>query len=167
MEQRIAACACGTVRLRLAGPPIMTAVCYCDDCQAGARKMEAMGAAPGFHDAWGGTPYVTVRDDSLAVVQGEDRLVGVKLREHAPTTRYLATCCNTPVYLKRRPGWWTSVYCTSLGEDAPPIQARGQTRHAAGPRPLPGDVPSYRSFPPQLLAKLTTARLAMWLAPRR
>jgi hypothetical protein len=164
--ERIAACACGQVRMRVTGKPIMTAVCHCADCQAGARQLEAMGASPSFHDAWGGTPYVTLRDDRLGEVEGRDRLVGVKLKDDAPTTRFMASCCNTPMYLKHGPGWWTSVYRGTLGQEAPAIEARGQTRHAVRPGTLPDDAPSYPGFPPQLLLRLLSARLMMWLSPR-
>jgi uncharacterized membrane protein len=152
------------VRLPIIGAPILTAVCYCDDCQAGARQLEALGASPDFHDAWGGTPYVTMRDDRLGEVEGADRLKAVKLQEGSPTTRYIATCCNSPMYLKYRPGWWTSVYRNRLGQDAPRIEVRGQVRHAVGPAPLPDDVPAYRSFPAPLFPRLIAARLMMWAA---
>jgi hypothetical protein len=147
----------------LAGAPILCGVCYCDDCQAAARQIEAGGAAGDFHDAWGGTGYVTMRDDRLVVAQGADRLTGVKLSDAAPTTRFIATCCNSPVYLKFGAGWWTSVYRARLGPDAPPVEMRSQTRHAQGSPPR--DVPTYRAIPLRLFARLFTARLAMWLRP--
>lgn len=161
----MAACTCGQVRLELAGPPILCGVCYCDDCQAAAGKLEADGASGEFHDAWGGTPYVTVRDDRLVVAQGADRLTGVKLRDGAPTTRFIATCCNCPVYLKYRPGWWASVYRARLGPDAPPNEMRSQTRYARETDHLPHDVPAYRGIPLRLFARLLGARMAMWLRP--
>jgi len=161
MEERIASCACGRVRLRLTGRPIIAAVCYCDDCQAGARQLEAAGAPPSFHDPWYGSPYVTMRDDRLAVAEGADRLAGHKLRDDAPTTRYLATCCQTPMYLKHRPGWWTSVYRSALGADAPALEMRSQVQHVADPVDLPTDLPTYRSFPLTLIVRLMAARLAI------
>jgi hypothetical protein len=167
MEQRIASCACGAVRFALSGPPILAAICYCDDCQAGAAQLEALGAAPDFHDARGGTPYVTVRDDRLALLDGGDRLKGVKLRDDAPTTRFIATCCDTPTHLKHAPGWWTSVYAGRLGVDAPPMAMRSQVRHARGDAPLPTDLPTYQGFAPGLIFRLIGARIAMWLAPAR
>jgi len=160
-DRRVAACRCGQVRLELVGPPILAGVCYCDDCQAAAARLEAQGASGDFHDAWDGTAYVTMRDDRLVVAKGADRLSGFKLREDAPTTRFVATCCNSPVYLKYAPGWWTSVYRARVGADAPPIDMRSQTRHARGA--LPADVPAFAGIPLRLFARLLGARLAMAL----
>jgi hypothetical protein len=152
------------VRLTLTGPAILAGVCYCDDCQAAARRMQADGASPDVHDAWGGTGYVTLRDDRLIVSQGADRLTPLKLGDGAPTTRFVATCCNCPVYLKYAPGWWTSVYRARLGPDAPANEMRSQTRYAEA-QSLPDDLPAYRGIPLRLFGRLLMARLAMWLRP--
>lgn len=162
-DERVASCECGRVRLRVSGAPIITAVCYCDDCQAGARKLEEAGAHTGFRDPWGGTPYATYRDDRLALVEGAALLSGVKLGEGAPTTRFVATCCGTAIYLKHAPGWWTSVYRARFGDDAPPIELRNQVRFLPDRSVLPKDLPVWRSFAPVLIARLLRARLAMWL----
>src|SRR6266567_4720089 len=56
MTTRYASCACGRVRCRAVGKPILSAVCYCDDCQEGARQIEILPNAASFRDADGGTP---------------------------------------------------------------------------------------------------------------
>lgn len=124
MIERVASCRCGKVRLRAAGDPILCAVCYCVDCQAAAERLEALGAAPDFHDAWLGTPYATYRDDRMACVEGEAGLEAVKLTGTSPTTRYVASCCGSPMYLKFGPGWWTSIYRARFGDDAPRLELR-------------------------------------------
>src|SRR4249920_883998 len=108
--ERIASCACGKVRIKAMGRPIMSAVCYCEDCQAAVHQLEAQGAGKDFHDAWDGTGYATYRDDRLSTIEGASLLEGFKLRDSAPTTRYVTTCCKSAMYLKHGPGWWTSLY---------------------------------------------------------
>ena len=162
-HDRVAACACGRVRLKASGAPIITAVCYCDDCQAGAHKLEEAGAHASYRDSWGGTPYATYRDDRLAMLAGGALLSGVKLAEGAPTTRVWASCCGTPIYLKYARGWWTSVYRERFGDTAPPLELRNQVRFLSDPSVLPRDLPIWRSFAPVLIARLLRARLAMWL----
>jgi hypothetical protein len=153
------------VRFEALGSPIVCAVCYCDDCQAGARQLEALGARTAFKDTLGGAPYMTFRDDAVRCVQGEELLHGVKLRDDAPTTRFIATCCQSPMYLKYAPGWWVSMYRDRFGDDAAPVQFRSQTQHAQAA--LPRDIPTYRNFPPALLLRLLKARLGMLLVPMK
>jgi hypothetical protein len=160
--ERIASCACGKVRFQAVGRPIVASVCYCDDCQAGGRQLEAMGAAPTFHDEWRGSPYATYRDLGLTCLEGREFLQGVKLRADAPTTRFIATCCKSPVYLKYAPGWWTTVYRVRFS-DPPPLEFRSSTQYAPPGSVLPNDVPVYRSFPPKLFARLFVAGIAQLL----
>src|SRR6185437_6203938 len=53
-----ASCACGNVELELRGPPIMIVSCYCDSCQEGGRRIEALPNAPPVLQPDGGTPYI-------------------------------------------------------------------------------------------------------------
>ena len=159
MTERNATCACGKVCIKALGRPIICSICYCDDCQAGARQLEALGANGEFHDAFGGTPYMVYRDDWIACVEGRKFLQGVKLRDDAPTTRFIATCCQSPMYLKYAPGWWTSLYRNRFGDDAAPIAFRSQIQYALLGATLPQDVPVYRSFPLALFAPLLKARM--------
>ncbi len=163
MIERTASCACGRVRLRLTGAPILGAACCCADCQAGGRLIEARPNAPLIRDAVGATPYLIYRDDRFACIAGEDALEGVKLAPDAPTTRYVAACCNSGMYLKHAPGWWTSVYRARAGADAPPVAFRNKTASLPEGAVVPDDIPSYRGFPPQLILRLLAARLAMML----
>ena len=157
MIERIAACRCRKVCLSARGEPIVCAICYCPDCQAGGRLLESHGASNDFRDAWDGMPYATYRNDRLQVVEGQSLIEGVKLRPDAPTTRYMTTCCNSAMYLKYGPGWWSSIYRSRLGDAAPQIQMRNKVAHAKNRATLPADVPTYESFPPTLFAKLLLA----------
>jgi len=104
LKSRHAGCACGAVRFKAVGAPILGAACYCDDCQKGGARIEALPGAPGFREPDGGTPYLTYRDDRFTCTAGEDRLVDYKLAERAPTRRVVASCCNSALFLKFGPG---------------------------------------------------------------
>jgi hypothetical protein len=157
VPERIASCNCGRVRIRALGRPIVSAACYCADCQAGGRLLEEAGAPNDFRDAWGGTAYLVYRDDRL---DGPDGAVqGFRIREGAPTTRFIASCCKSAMYLKYGPGWWTSFYRVRFGDTAPPLEMRNNVGHVQGLAALPSDVPAYPGFPPRLFGKLLLARL--------
>ena len=164
MIERSAVCACGRVRLKLAGAPILSAACCCADCQAAGRLIEARPHAAPIRDAYGGTPYLIYRDDRFACVAGEDALEGVKLSDAATTTRYVATCCNSGMYLKHGPGWWVSVYRARVADDPPPIALRNKVASLPAGVTVPADIPAYPGFPPQLILRLLAARLAMMFA---
>ena len=59
---------------------------------------------------------------------------GHKIRMESATTRVVAACCNSAMFLNFEKGHWFSV---------------------------PSDVPSYSSFPFRFVAKLVAARIAM------
>jgi hypothetical protein len=167
MAERIASCACGQVRIRAIGRPLASAVCYCSDCQAGGRQLEAAGAQADFRDRWGGSPYMTYRNDRLETIAGETLLKGYKLKDDAPTTRYVASCCNSAVVLRFGPGFWSSLYRVRFGDDAAPIEFRTQTANIPDPSVLPRDVPAYRSFGPRLFLRLVTGGLGTLLGRLR
>ena len=160
--EQSASCACGRVRLKMVGAPILSAACCCSDCQSAGRLIEARPGAAPVRDEFGGTPYLIYRDDRFACVGGAEALEGIKLSDKAPTTRYVATCCNSGMYLKFAPGWWTSVYRARV-DDPPPLKMRNKVASLPPDVTLPRDIPAYRGFPPQLLTLLLSARLAMWL----
>ncbi|HEY2752130.1 GFA family protein, partial [Phenylobacterium sp.] len=148
--ERRASCACGQVRLRLVGAPILSAACCCSDCQAAGRLIEARAHAAPIRDEFGGTPYLIYRNDRFACVAGAEALEGVKISEGAPTTRYVATCCNSGMYLKFAPGWWTSVYRARVLDDPPPVKMRNKVASLPPGAVLPRDIPAYPGFPMQL-----------------
>jgi hypothetical protein len=137
-------------------------VCYCDDCQQGARNIEALPNAVSFRDADGGTPLLTYRDDRFKCLSGAQLLVGHKIKEDAPTRRMVASCCNSAMFLKYAPGFWVSAYRARFeGGDLPPIEMRNQIEHRRADSALPNDAPCYRGFPMRLFAKIIAARAAM------
>ena len=158
---RTSSCACGRVRFEATGTPILSAVCYCADCQEGGRRIEALPNAAAVRDADGGTPYLTYRDDRFRCLSGAELLTDLKLRDSAPTRRSVASCCNSGMFLKFGPGHWTSAYRARFEGDLPPIEMRNQTKARTSDTPLPDDAPSYAGFPPGLFLRLIRARIAM------
>ncbi len=157
-------CACGRVRCEASGKPIASAVCYCEDCQEGARRIEALPEAPRFREADGGVASLVYRDDRFKCSSGEELLAAYRLKEDSPTRRMVASCCNSGMFLKFEPGFWISAFRARFeGDDVPPIQMRNQIEHRRADSELPRDAPGYRGYPTRLLAKLMMARLAMWL----
>jgi len=163
MTTRFASCACGRVQCKAVGEPILSAVCYCDDCQEGARQIEVLPDATSFRDADGGTPYLTYRDDRFSCTTGEELLVDYRIRERTPTRRVVASCCNSAMFLKFGPGFWVSAYRARFEGDLPPLEMRTQTRFRRANTDLPHDVPNYGRFGMRLFAKLVTARVSMFL----
>ncbi len=161
----IASCACGAVTVEAAGRPITSAVCYCDDCQAGARQVEAMPGAPRVQDGDGGTSYVFYRKDRVRTASGAELLHALKLKPNSATNRVMATCCNSAMFLNFDDAkHWVNVYRSRLRGDPPPLEMRFGTRFRPSGVELPNDVPSYPGYPFRLIAKLILARLAMLIS---
>jgi hypothetical protein len=159
-----AICSCGKVEVRAFGAPIFSAACYCDDCQRGAAEIEALPHAPAVRDAAGGTAYLLYRKDRFECSEGADLLRPFKLKQTSPTNRVVAACCNSAMFVNFDRGpHWVSAYRARFQGDLPPLQARICTKFKPDGTPLPDDVPSYKSFPPGLIIKLLSSRIAMAL----
>ena len=159
---RLAQCACGQVRYQAMGAPILTAVCYCKDCQSGGQIIELLPNAAPLRDADGGTPYLTYRDDRWQCVEGESLLKGYRINEQSQTRRFVAQCCNSAMFLKYEPGFWVSTYRYRYLDEVPPLQFRNQIRSRKSDLAIPEDAPAFQRFPLRMFAKLMAARLAMW-----
>jgi hypothetical protein len=157
----IARCSCGGVEYQMAGGPIVSLVCFCNDCQAGSQQLEALPGAGSVRDSDGGTAYVVYRKDRLRCVRGVELLKNHKVREGSATSRVAASCCNSPMVM-----WfddakhWVPVYRARLVGAAPSAEMRICTKSAPGSSHR-SDVPSYPGYPIKLLAKLLAARIAM------
>ena len=163
MHISIARCACGSVVLETTGPPILSAACYCDDCQEGARQIEALPDAQPVPGPDGGTEYLLFRKDRVKCSKGAGQLRDYRIRSGSPTRRVVAACCNSAMFLEVRKGHWLSVYRARFEADALPVQMRIQTKFRPEEREIPRDVPSYPKVPFTLIAKLLAARVAMAL----
>lgn len=159
-----ATCTCGSVEVKAFGKPIVSAACYCDDCQKGAAQIEALPKAPAVRDTDGGTAYMLFRKDRFECSKGAELLKPHKLKETSPTNRVVATCCNSAMFVNFDRGpHWISAYRARFRGDLPPLQARICTKFKPEGVVLPEDVPSYRSYPPSFIVKLLASRIAMAL----
>ncbi|MDI3563479.1 GFA family protein [Bradyrhizobium sp. Arg816] len=159
-----ATCACGSVEVRASGKPIVSAACYCDDCQNGAAQIEALPNSPAVRDPDGGTAYMLYRKDRFECSRGAEHLQPRKLKDTSPTNRVVATCCNSAMFVNFDRGpHWVSAYRARFHGDLPPLQARICTKFKPDGVVLSDDVPSYRSYSPGFIVKLLASRIAMAL----
>jgi hypothetical protein len=157
----MASCSCGNVEFEATGVPILSVACYCDDCQEGSRRIEALPNALPVRDPDGGTAYLLYRKDRVKCSKGEQFLQDLRLRDKSPTKRVVATCCDSAMFLDFEKGHWLSVYRARFAGDVPPLQMRIQTRFRPKDSEVPSDIPSYAAFPIKFIGKLLAARVAM------
>jgi hypothetical protein len=137
-------------------------VCYCDTCQEGSRRIEALPGAPSVREADGGTAYVSYRKDRVVCSRGSDLLKEHALAQSARTKRVVASCCNSAMMMRfDGPEHWIPIYRARFDANPPAIQMRICTAFAPDNTTIPADVPSHRDYPPALMMKLLTSRLAM------
>ncbi len=157
----IARCVCGNVEYEATGAPILSVACYCDDCQAGSRQIEALPNAPPVLDPDGGTAYVLYRKDRLRCAKGGGLVQGHKLTQKTATNRAVATCCNSAMAMTFDDSkHWVPVYRGRV-QGAPPIEMRICTKFAPDNGKIPGDVPADPGFSARFIGKLLRARIAM------
>lgn len=160
----IARCACGNVEYETIGAPILGVACYCDDCQEGARRIEALPGAPPVRDPDGGVAYILFRKDRLRCTKGDGLLQTQKLKPKTDTNRVVATCCNSAMVMAFDDSkHWVPVYRSRIEGAAPPVDMRICTKFAANAAAIPRDVPAYPGFSFRFIWKLLGARLAMAL----
>jgi hypothetical protein len=160
--KRIIQCNCGCVQMEARGSPILTVVCYCDDCQEGARQIEALPDAQTLREADGGTACVLYRKDRVSFIKGETLLGTSKIKQNSATSRLVATCCNSAMLMKFDDGrHWTPVYRVRIKDDPPPLQMRICTKFKAANVTIPSDVPGYPGYPVKMMGKLVIAWIPM------
>ncbi len=155
---RVSQCACGRVTGEARGKPFLNAACYCVDCQKAGREIEALPDAQRVCTCDGGTEYMTFRDEQWQIVEGQNLLTGIKLGPNAPTTRYVATCCNSAMFLKNKYGFWVSTYKNRFVDDVPPLEWRHKLNSRSSDLVVPDEVPFYNGFPLRLWIRILKAR---------
>jgi hypothetical protein len=159
-----ATCSCGAVELKASGQPIVSAVCYCEDCRKGADQIEALPGAGAIRDPDGGTAYILYRKDRIACFKGAELLKSYKLKESSVTNRVVAACCNSAVFMNFDKGpHWVSAYRARFHGELPPLQLRICTKSKPDNVALPDDVPSHSGYPPGFIVRLLASRVAMLL----
>ena len=160
--QLTARCACGKVEMRAIGAPVARAICYCDDCQAAGRQIEALPGAQPVLDADGGSNFIVYRKDRYSCTQGAEHLQNHKLKDASPTKRVVAACCNSAMYIGFDDAkHWVSAYRARFEAGPGPVQVRMCTKFKPEGVTLPADVPNHAGYPPGFLFKLLGARVAM------
>jgi hypothetical protein len=163
-NSRIVRCSCGSVELEAVGPPILSVICYCDDCQEGAHQIEALPGTSPLQQTDGGTACVLYRKDRLNYTKGASLLQSYKINENSATSRVVATCCNAAMIMKFDDSrHWIPVYQRRFQGDAPPVQMRICTKFKPGNGVVQGDVPSYPGYPLKMMGKLAVAWIPMLL----
>jgi hypothetical protein len=161
----IAACICGGVEIEVVGTPITSVVCYCDDCQEGARQIEALPGAPAILDATGGSAYLVYRKDRVSCSKGAALLKPLKIRATSVTNRVIAACCNSAMLLNFDDSkHWIDIYRERVRGTAPPTQMHMCTRFKRPVHEVPHGIPGYSGYPVKFLAQLAKARVVMSLA---
>lgn len=157
-------CLCGQVALEAVGTPIASVVCYCDDCQEGARQLRSLPNTVPIEEPDGGTAYLAYRKDRVRQVKGASLLRPLKIREDSATNRVIATCCNAPMLLNFDDGkHWVDLYRSRCHGHVPPVQMRICTKFKPEGGTIPTDAPRYPRYPVALLMKLALAKAAMVL----
>jgi hypothetical protein len=146
------------------GAPIISAVCYCDDCQAAARQIEALPNAPLVKDRDGGTSYIIYRKDRVECSSGQEYLQTYKLNPDSATKRMVASCCHSALFLGFDDSkHWVDIYRSRVEGEAPAPELRLCTRFKPLPDDGPTPIPGYPGYPLRFIARLLVARIAMWL----
>lgn len=128
-NSRAVRCTCGNVEFNAIGDPIVSVVCYCDDCQAGGHTIEALPNAQAVVDPDGGTPFDNYRKDRFRCVKGEPLLKNHKIRDDSPTNRVVATCCNSMMMMTFDDSkHWIPVHRARLQGTNSPLQMRIATK---------------------------------------
>jgi hypothetical protein len=157
-----AACFCGKVEIEAVGRPIAAVICYCDDCQAAAKQIEAMPSAPRFRACDGGTGVVVFRKDRVRWISGKSLLKKLKSRADSPTNRQLATCCNSAMLLDFDDSkHCVDIYSARVKGTVPRPEFLVCTKFAANSPNNSDGVPAYPGYAPKLLIRLLRARIAM------
>jgi hypothetical protein len=156
-----ATCQCGKVRFEAAGPPILTASCYCTSCQQAGGQFEQLAAAPPVLDADGGTGMILYRKDRVQCVMGQEHLREYRLKPESPTRRVIATCCNSAMFLDFTKGHWLSMFRNRFGMDTPPVDIRIMTKERRAGVELADDLPNYSGTSGKAMLKLIGAWAAM------
>lgn len=162
MGTRTVRCACGSVELEASGPPITSVVCYCDTCQEGSRRIEALAGAPAVLGPDGGTGYVMYRKDRVQYAKGAELLKGYKVEEKSSTFRVVASCCNSAMVMRFDDAkHWVPIYRARFAGDVPSLQWRICTKFKRADAVIPPDVPSSAMYPAGFMWKLLTSKLSM------
>ena len=149
-----ALCACGRTEFAGTGQPLLVIACYCDDCQAASQQINARPGGHGGARADGGTVSTLYRKDRVRALRGAELLVDLKLRPSSPTTRVIASCCNSNM-LTRFDNWLPFVALRSYSNaDAIQPQLCIHTKFAPDRGKIAHGVPLHGGIPFGMVMKI-------------
>jgi hypothetical protein len=159
----IAHCACGRAEFEAIGKPFATISCYCDDCQAAGKLIDAMPGHSGL-EADGGTVSVLFRKDLVRRGRGGELLVEHKLRPSSHAARLLASCCNSNLATVFD-NWVPMAALRTFSVNVDSVQPEKciNTRYAPDPSKLARDLPQAARVPASLLFKVLLAGVELAL----
>ena len=156
-------CACGKATIEVIGSPIMHVACYCSDCQAGGLQIEELPGAAPVLEPDGGTSFLLYRKDRVKYAPVDHLLRPYKIKATSPTSRYVATCCNSAMFLNFEHGHWLTMYRKRFAGNVSPLQMRVCTKSKRSDVNLPSDVPNHETHSLGFFAKLLAAWIPMLL----
>ena len=155
-------CACGQVRLTVAGRPIVSAECCCNSCRTASATFEGLPGARRVREPNGATRYELYRKDRVRILSGSAHIREFRLKPNSHTRRVVAACCNTPLFTELESGHWLSLYGRLWPAGTlPPLEMRTMTSDLPDPSVLANDIPNAREYTGSFMWKLLTAWIAM------
>lgn len=159
-------CACGRTAFEARGRPLATVACYCEDCRAAGRAIDAWPNGRGGVAADGGMVSSIFRKDRVRCVSGRELLVGHKLRPESHTTREIATCCNSSV-ATRFDNQTPIVTLRTFAQEAQLIPDMCvHTKRAPDAQLISHAAPRHAGVPLELIVKVVAASIGLALARR-
>jgi len=127
MDERIAQCGCGRLRIRVRGEPVFVAACHCDFCQ------KHTGSAFRLNSIFGEDQIIEITGDSSVYNGLEIDGVGIAGSDEAGVSFHFCPTCGSTVYWRGDlvPGG----YCIAVGSfvepdfPKPTLEAWTELRH--------------------------------------
>jgi len=154
----LSSCQCGDVQFKAQAEPAFNVVCYCKDCQDAGQVIAPNTGSETLLEADGGTAYSAVLDKDWVCVSGKDKLREHKLKPDSLTSRFVATCCDSPMYLKYSKGYWTSTFRNRYTTVLPALKWRVKVSDRESSLPYPDDIARFKGFPLRLYWGLMKAK---------
>lgn len=161
-------CRCGDVSLAMNGSPFMVVECCCNSCRDAGERFLALSPEAATFAHNGAVPFVMQRNDRVNITHGKEHLAVHRLDVTATTSRVLATCCSTPMYLQMKGGHWMSLYGTLWrDEQRPTPEMRTLTIDCRDAAALSKDIPNLKTHSLSFYWRLLKAWIEMGFREHR
>ncbi len=92
----VASCQCARTAIEVIRAPIVSAVCFCENCRIAGHAFEQLEGAPQTVGADGGVEYCLYRKDRVAIIQGREYLKEHRLNPDSKVRRVSAQRASAP-----------------------------------------------------------------------